>query len=97
MYEVDDELSERTFLECYVNIQDRLRQYGYNNLANAFLMDLGGYHSYRMDFPFEKKYYNVRKGNMLGHMIILGEDQDNSTKMVRCYDWFEGNTIHKNN
>jgi hypothetical protein len=98
LYEIQDSLSEATFLECFNNNQFRLRDKGYHNVADAFLLDHAVYQEYRMNNPFSKVYHNIRRGDMLGKMVILGEDPQHSTKMVGCHNtyWLEGNTIHQN-
>ena len=97
LYEINDSLSEATFLDCFNHNQRRLRDYGYHNIAYNFLIEHIMYHEWRMEHPLVKQYKNIRQGNNLGIDVLLAEDHINSSKMIRHepYNWIEGNTIHR--
>lgn len=97
LYEVEDSMSEATFLSCFNNCQRRLREHGYKNLAYNFLIEFSLYHEWRMEHPLKHNYTNVRRGNNLGIEVLLSEDGHKSTRMIRFAPWeyMTGNTIHQ--
>lgn len=81
LYIVRDSDSERTYLECFVKTQEKLRYNNWDHVANLFLHLHIDYQDYRMNNPFKQPIDRKWRDKV--------EQQDNYK------DWIEGNTIHK--